>query len=210
MKAALADYAEAIRLAPRAPGYLRMRAKLYNWTGDHDRALADYDAAIAIAPRFLSAVDERAKTLFDLGRYNEAAKQFVTDIGLAPGDPYPVLWLHIARLRAHTPDAEEFQANIKTLSLSGWPKPIFDMFLGNATPDAVHMTGSNNPENAPEGECQSAAFGGEYQLVKGDTAAATQSFEEAASVCDPHENIFLTAWAELKRLVPAARTHGPW
>jgi tetratricopeptide (TPR) repeat protein len=204
--AALADYGKAIALAPRTPGFLRERARLYNWTGKHDQALADYDAAIALAPRFNAAMDERAKTLFDLGRYDAAAAQFTTVIGLTPGDPYPVLWRHIARVRGGMPDAEEFQAGIHTLSLDGWPAPLFDLFLGRTTIEAVRIAS----EAAPEGECEAAIFSGEYHLMKGDQAASIQNFEEAASVCDSHENRFLTAWAELKRLVPAMRDRGPW
>ena len=174
IKSAFADYDEAIRLAPRVPGYYRYRAELYNWTGDHDRALADYDAAIRIAPRSTTDMDERAMTLFDLGRYDEAAAQFGPVIRLTPGDSFPVLWRHIARLRSHTPDAEEFATGIGTLDLSAWPGPVFDLFLGKTSFNAMRNASDRSPDGPAEGECEVAVFGGEYYLTKGESAAAKQ------------------------------------
>jgi lipoprotein NlpI len=174
------------------------------------RHLADYDKAITIAPRFTDAMDERGMTLFDLGRYDDAAQQLATVVRVTPGDPYPVLWLHIARLRAHTPDAQEFQAGIKTLDLTTWPAPLFDLYLGKASIDDVRAASEQHPDGAAEGECETAIFGGEYQLTKGDPAAATSLIAEASRACGPSENRYLTAWAELKRLVPAASKQGPW
>jgi len=209
-KAALANYDEAIRLSPGTPGYYRDRAWLLNWMGLHDRALADYDHVIAMRPRFNTAIDERAKTLFNLGRYGEAGPDFVRTIQLTPGDAYPVLWLHIDRLRAHTPDAEEFAANIKTLGLSGWPAPLFSLFLGKAPLGTIEVESAQSPLGDIEGECEVAVFGGEFHLTRGETGDAIQSFKEAVSVCNHIQNQYLTAWAELKRLDPTLSATGPW
>ena len=205
----LADYDHAIALAPRSPCFHEQQAHLLNLVEDDKRVLADYDAAIRLAPRFNIAMDERAKTLFALGRFDEAAAQWVTVIRLTPGDPYPVLWLHIARARAHEPDAAEFQAGIKTLDLNGWPGPIFDLFLGRTSLTAMRQAGYRL-DDGREGECQGAIFGGEYALTKGDETTARPLFEEAASVCHPYEYQYVTAWAEYKRLVPDARNLSPW
>jgi lipoprotein NlpI len=161
-------------------------------------------------PQFNTAIDERAKTLFDLGRYGEAAPDFVRDIHLTPGDPRPILWLHVDRLRAHTPDADEFAANIKTLNLTGWPAPLFYLFLGKATLDTIEVASAQSPEGDVEGECEVAVFVGEFHLTRGETDDAIQSFKEAASVCDHTQNRYLTAWAELKRLDPTLSAAGPW
>jgi tetratricopeptide (TPR) repeat protein len=216
IKAGIADLDEGIRLAPDVPGFYRQRAKIYNLIGDHDLALADYDQAIRIAPLFNDAVDERAKTLFDLGRFDEAAAGFIVTIRLTPRDPYPVLWLHLSRLRSHVSDTDEFQAGMKTLDLTHWPGPIFDLFQGKYPHgkdalNAMRATAEHAAATPQGGECEGAVFGGEYLLTTNDTAGATALFQEAASVCDPGENRFLTAWAELKRLAPAARAKGtPW
>jgi lipoprotein NlpI len=210
-KTALANYDEAIRLSPTTPGYYRTRAKLENWMGLHDRALADYDEAIRRAPLFTAAVDERAKTLFDLGRYNEAAAAFATDTQMMPGDPRPVLWLHVARLRAHTPDAEEFQAGMARLDLSGvWPRALFDLFVGKMPINGLSAASMQSPDGFQAGSCESTVFGGEYYLTHADPKDATDQFQLAIHTCDKSENRYLTAWAELKRLVPAMKDMGPW
>jgi lipoprotein NlpI len=209
VEAAFADYDQGIALAPRVPGYYRQRAQLYNWIGEHERALQDYDKAISLAPRFNEAMDERANALFELGRFGEAARQLVTVIQLTPGDPYPVLWLHIARLRAGAPDEVEFQRGIRTLDLKGWPGPLFDLFLGKTTLEAMRQRGYE-VDDPREGECEGAVFGAQYDLAKGDIAAATQLLEEAVSVCYDSENQYLISRADLARLNPAVRdgSHG--
>lgn len=210
-EAGIEDFDEGIRLAPDVPGFYRQRAKIYNWIGDHDLALADYDQAIRIAPFFNAATDERAKTLFNLGRFEEAATGFIVTIRLTPRDPYPVLWLHLSRLRSHVSDTDEFQAGMKTLDLTHWPGPVFDLFQGKSTLDAMRAKAWHDATTPQRGECESAVFGGEYLLTMNDTAGATPLFQEAASVCASSENRFLTAWAELKRLMPSARVKGtPW
>jgi tetratricopeptide (TPR) repeat protein len=208
LKGALADYDEAIRLSPRTPGYYRSRATLLNWMGDHDRALADYDTALRVAPLFNMAAWEKALTLFGLGRFGEAADLMSAVIPTTPGDIRPVLWRHIARLRAHQPDADEFAAGIQTLDLTKWPGPLIDLFTGKASIDDIHRR--LGPAEDLEDECEIAVFGGEYHLTRGEAEAAIQSFAEEISACPTGENQYLTAWAEQKRLVPAARTAGPW
>jgi len=121
-----------------------------------------------------------------------------------------VLWLHIARLRAGAPDGPAFAAGMKTLDLSRWPAPIFDLFLGRTSLETMRRAAFESAAGNREGMCQGAVFGDEYALTHGDRVTAAQLLHEATNMCLATENQYLTAWAELKRLEPAMRNAGLW
>jgi tetratricopeptide (TPR) repeat protein len=214
-KSALADYDEAIRLAPGAAGYYQKRGNIRIWAGDPTGALADYDQLVRLAPQPPGFVDDRARLLFGMGRFHEAAEQFAESARLLPTNPYPVLWLHMARARAHEPDDAEFQQGIKRLDLSGWPGPIFDMFLGKTAPDAMREAYSTSAYGPADGNCAAVFFAGEYELIRNDPDRAKDYFSEGTGACQwqvtQQENDFrfLDDWADLIRLNPAARGNGP-
>ena len=215
LKAALADYDQTIRLAPKKGGYYQTRGALRIWAGDPDGALTDYNQVIRLAPATPGLVDQRARLLFGMGRFHEAAEQFVASSKEFPTNPYPVLWLHLARVRAHEPDDAEFQAGMKRVGLSGWPAPIFDMFLGKTTPDQMREAYSDSPRGPADGNCEAVFFAGEYYLTKNETDRARDLFAEGTGACeynvtqDRDDFRFLDDWAELIRLNPAARGNGP-
>jgi tetratricopeptide (TPR) repeat protein len=207
IKGGRGDLVQAIKLAPGVPCFYEELGSFDNLLKDHDQALADFDQAIRLAPSFVIPRDARAKTLFNLGRYDEAAAEFREVIRLTPGDYYPVLWLHIARMRAHEDDAGEYRAGKATLDLTRWPAPIFDLFEGKITAPAMRKAADAQTD---EGECEGAVFAGQYYLVRDDGQSAMPQMQEAASVCGSSELRRLTSWAELERLDPSARGAGAW
>ena len=64
---AIADYNEAIRLAPQA-NFLTNRGDAYNQKGDYDRAIADYDRALKLNPGFYLAYNNRGAAFRREGR----------------------------------------------------------------------------------------------------------------------------------------------
>jgi tetratricopeptide (TPR) repeat protein len=201
LNGARGDQAEAIRLAPDVPGYYRDAAVMANLAGDHGAALGHLDYAIRHWPQFNVVVDLRAKTLFNLGRYDEAAEAFVQTVKMFPGDEFPVLWLHLARMNAGQPDAAEFAANTARLRLSDWTKPIFDYYQGRGD-YAAALQASQSSDNT-DAECVTTLFIGEHMLAKKDPLAVT-FLGAAASNCDPTTapTSRMMAWAEVKKLSP--------
>lgn len=208
LKGARADHAEAMRLAPDVPGYHREAAMLANLVGDHDAALKHLDYGIRRWPQFNELIDLRAKTLFNLGRYDEAAEAFVQTVKEFPGDAPPVLWLHLARVRAGQPDAAEFAANTASLDLSGWMKPMFDYYQGRAdyTP-ALHASRASDDDSA---ECMAHLFIAEHMLARKQDEMAAMFFGGAVSTCDPGvaPTSAMAAWAELKKISPDLKGRG--
>jgi lipoprotein NlpI len=175
-----------------------------NIFGAHDEALKDFDHGIRRWPQSTVFFDLRAKTLFNLGRYDEAAEAFVQTVKVFPGDPPPVLWLHLSRMHAGQPDAEEFAANTAKLSLSGWMKAIFDYYQGRVDYDSAML--ANRSSGNPDAECMTTLFIGEHMLAKKDPMAVMY-LGGAAGNCSPNTapTSRMAAWAEVKKLNPGSR-----
>jgi tetratricopeptide (TPR) repeat protein len=202
---ARADLAEAIRLDPNVPGYYEEAGMMANLFGAHDEALKDFDYGIRRWPQFNVLFDLRAKTLFNLGRYDEAADAFAQTVKLFPGDAAPVLWLHLSRMNAGQPDAEEFAANTATLELSGWIKPVFDYYQGRIDSRAALQASRSSDD--PDAECVAAVFVGEHMLAKQESLGLSH-IKMASVICSPNtaQTSRMAAWARLRSFSPESST----
>jgi len=208
LKGARADQAEALRLAPDVPGYHREAAMWANLVGDHDAALKHLGDGIRRWPQFNELLDLRAKTLFNLGRYDEAAEAFAQTVKAFPGDPPPVLWLHLARMRAGQPDTAEFATNTAGLDVSGWMKPMFDYYQDRADYGAAVLASRESDDASAE--CMAQLFIAEHLLAKKQVEMATMFFGGAVSTCNPAvaPTSAMAAWAELKKISPNLKGEG--
>ena len=84
---AVADYSEAIRLAPRNTRYLHTRGYLYLMTlGEYEKAAADFTAEIQVNPDNKNYYFCRAWAYSKLGNYPDAIRDYNRIIRLAPRD----------------------------------------------------------------------------------------------------------------------------
>lgn len=207
---AIADFTAAVALNPERYDaiYERMRAYAHNDEGQLARA--DCEALTKIRPKFAELYEECGTIDWENGDFAEAVPNFETAVTLGSTSPVLTdLWLEISRLRAGVPDQTEFAAFTKKLGLDGWPQPIFDLYLGKTTPDAVLEAAEKGeqPSSVPvyfhiEGDppspyatkspslqqrrCLSAFFVGEWQLLKGNIAQAKMLLGKTESYCgDP-------------------------
>jgi tetratricopeptide (TPR) repeat protein len=196
---ALGDFETAIRLAPNDPDAYFNRAKLYRNLGQYDDAIADYNLLISLSPRFPPAYNGRAYANFHAGRFDAAANDFGRSLVLAPAQPYPVLWLHLARLRTHRPDAEEFAANVKAIAGTGWPAPIA-VYLTHSITSAALLTAAARGDSATRSDrlCDANFFLGEEALAKNQKATARRFFLEGKRRCMNASPSYTGAVAELK------------
>jgi lipoprotein NlpI len=103
-------------------------------------------------------------------------------VKLAPRFTKALIWLHIVRMRAGENDASEI-ANVLKVDQTIWPGPIFGLFLGSVTPDAVRAAAQAADD--PDQLCEADFYIGIYQGAKGDEDGARQSFQSAQNSC-PH------------------------
>ena len=84
-KRALADFTEAIRLAPDSPFPYYNRGNAYYDRKEYERALADYDAAIARGPDMALAYYNRGLVHQKLGHRAKSIEDFQKALSLDPG-----------------------------------------------------------------------------------------------------------------------------
>jgi lipoprotein NlpI len=197
---AMTDFNEAIQLDAKFAAAYNDRGNTYFDDGKIDKALADYGSAIKWEPDYANPYSNRGRIeLFHTNRPADAATDLATAIRLDPGDIYSVLWLHIARTRSGTPDHDELAANAAKLSTAkdaqSWPRPLIDIFLGQATPEAARQAAGDADQ-----KCEANFYIGLFDLEKNARDDAKKLIGTAASTCPADMLEKAAATAELARL----------
>jgi lipoprotein NlpI len=177
---AISDYNQAIKLDPNNAAYYNNRGIIYIAERDYDHAVQDFSKAIALQKAEPLGYWNRARAELYLDKFGAAADDLAVVSKLAPTFPKAVIWLHIVRMRAGENDAGEY-ANLLKLAQNIWPGPIFGLFLGSVTPDAVRAAAQAADD--PDQLCDTDFYIGIYQGAKGDRDGARQSFQSAEHSC---------------------------
>ena len=105
MDKALAECAEAIRVAPDQPQCYVTRGSIHFKESDYDKALADFDAAIQHDPRCVDAYHYRGWLHERRKEYRQALADFDEPVRLNPPDPtFAAACARRAWIRATCPD----------------------------------------------------------------------------------------------------------
>jgi PQQ-dependent catabolism-associated CXXCW motif protein len=179
---AISDYDQAIKLDPNNATYYDHRGNSYIAERDYDHAVQDFSKAITLQKADATGYWNRARAELYWDKLGAAADDLAVVVKLAPTFPKAVIWLHIVRIRAGENDASEF-ANAAKFAQTTWPGPIFGLFLGSVTPDAVRSAAQTADD--PDQLCEADFYIGIYQGAKGDQDGARQSFQSAENSC-PH------------------------
>ena len=107
---AMADYTQAIAIAPDYAMALENRGALYGKRGEADRAIADLTLAIAIAPGDAIAFYNRGKTYLDKGDDDRAIADLTQALTLKPDDPDALYDRSLAY--AHKGDQQRAKADL--------------------------------------------------------------------------------------------------
>ena len=116
---------------------------------------------------------------FFAGRYQQAASSFAakSEEDGAP-TPYYRLWRYIAQTRGADPAALRNLRTAADASPKEWPRPIFLMFLGDATEESVAAQAANSDQ-----KCEATFYAGEWYLMRGMPNEARDRFSVALASC---------------------------
>ena len=200
-KLAITDFATAFALSPKDSGILDEEAVAYEDDGQLEPAIALYRQEIELVkeydsgdPYFYGAY-YLGRDEFQFGDYANAASDlasFVTDQDLDYEEPdyqqhyqRAVLWLHLARVRTGTDDAAELLQNVKPITLTSWPGPIFELYLGKSPPEAALAAAPKKDSGA---RCLATYWVGEYHLAQKDDGgkgakAGKRLLQQALKAC---------------------------
>ncbi|WP_169055415.1 rhomboid family intramembrane serine protease [Rhizobium sp. P44RR-XXIV] len=131
------------------------------------------------------------------GQYPLAADDFAARVALDPeAAPYYHLWRFLAQTRGNDGQAAtDLRLEAGKLDQGKWPYPVYKLFLGELSPEEVTAKATNS-----DSLCEAIFYVGEWHMLRGETADATQKFKAALLSC-PHTFMeYEGAAGELKRL----------
>ena len=191
---AIPDFTAALAVNARDSETSVSRGIAYGKMGDYTRAIADYDNVIAINPQDTTALSNRGYAHFYHGDFVDAAMDLSRVVGT--DFTYPSLFRFLAQSRAGQA-VSDLQGAAKRMNGQDWPYAVFELYL--ARRDAAATLAA---ARKPEERCEAQFYVGEWQLLRGDRAAARRRFEEAVGSCPKAFIEYTGAQAELRRLGP--------
>ncbi|HZL59106.1 MAG TPA: tetratricopeptide repeat protein [Stellaceae bacterium] len=93
---AIADFDQALRLAPDYGEAYDMRANAYSDKGDHQHAIQDYDQALRVKPNDPRALNNRGDEYRILGQYDRALQDLNESLRLRPNNASTLLHRGVA------------------------------------------------------------------------------------------------------------------
>jgi tetratricopeptide (TPR) repeat protein len=196
---AVADYSQALVFDPKFAIAYNNRGDANRAKGDTDRAIADYSQAIVLDPKYALAYFSRGR----LNLYSGALPKALADLNQAselnPKYAYTALWLDMVNKRSNLPS--RLSEASKQIDMTKWPAPVFRLYLGQLTPEAV-LAAADDPESSTKNDrvCEVNFYSGELALQRGAKDEATRLFRSAASGCPKRFIEYEGAVAELKAL----------
>jgi tetratricopeptide (TPR) repeat protein len=206
---ALADLNAAIHSLV-SPAALDERGDIYLELGQNVLALEDFSAAVRSQADDPDALQSKARAEFYLGQWNDAVTDFQKSLSLDDSNPYTLIWLHLASVRAGKNDDSALQQQAINVHPAGWPAPIVDLLLGKLKPAyAVAFASDPDPDKTTSQRCEAEFYVGEYMLTQSNTDAALPHLQEAHRICSGIFAESLAAKMELKRIQNAPRDETP-
>lgn len=201
IKGALVDLDTAIGLNSRNLFALSNRAIVHLAGEKYAEALSDFDRALTVDPGNAAIYLGRGRARLYADALDGSIDDLKTAVRLRPTNPYPVIWLHIARLHKGESDREEFSANAKNVKRDVWPGALLDMYLGLLDMEKVTAAAEQGgtTEKAKR-DCETRFFLADLAAHTGQTERARDAFQEVATKCGPAEVVYSAALAEGKRL----------
>ncbi len=228
---AIADYTEAVRLAPNFTAAFGNRGIAYLTKGQYDRAIADYTEAIRLMPDFALAFINRGKVYLSKGQYDRAIADFDQAMRLTSDSSFSAL---IYRGIAHFSKGDFTAAADSLLSANDLEDDGHVMlwrFLasGRTGQDGTAELSANAARlktrkwpypviefylgrrsqdelraaaSTSEEKCEAAFYVGEWTVLRGNKPAVRPMLKTAASTCARRSVEYAGAVAELKRLTP--------
>ena len=119
-----------------------------------------------------------------MARFELAASDFERARRLAPDDVYNLLYFYLASARTKADAQAHLEREVSQLELGEWPGPLFEMMLGNLSPDEVWARASSSVAPGPtEKRCVAAYITGEMLELKGQNDKAAERYRTARKIC---------------------------
>lgn len=172
-------------------------------TGDYGGAKSDLDLAVALdSPYNADAYAFRGLIELVTGDADKAATDLAKSARMKIWS-YNVLWLALARAKAHVPDTDDvsLKANAAMLKMDAWPGPMVRYLMGQEKRENLLPAAQmGDPARLKERVCDVDFYTAEFDLAHGDRDVAKPLLANAADKCPFASFERMGATAELARL----------
>jgi lipoprotein NlpI len=197
--AAREDTMAALKLKSDYEDALMLQAGLDECVADHKAAVDDLTRAIAL--RALPArYFARGRAHWNAGEFDACAADYRSGLTAATDKPpYRVLWAELCELRAGKLDPAAAEKDVS--DIDDWPRTIFDLFQGKASPAEVDTAAAKGDASALPGQsCEASFYKAEWQLARKNEDEARRLLSGAQKICPRNFVEFGAAKIELDRL----------
>jgi tetratricopeptide (TPR) repeat protein/RsiW-degrading membrane proteinase PrsW (M82 family) len=195
---AAADLDRALQLKPDQPIARSARGELYLLKYDYDGALRELDEAIRLDPNSSSPYFTRGRVHFFRGEFPAAIGDLQQSLA-RQRDPYPALWLYLARGRTGQNGRDELIFWATALPRNAWPFPLIEFYLGVRPAPLVYSVAANADQ-----ACEADFYVGEWLIQQRLDGPAIERLRRAVATCPKSFIEHGGAVADLNRLEPAA------
>jgi tetratricopeptide (TPR) repeat protein len=175
---ALADFNAALGVDAAAPLAVYGRARAYVGLGKNDLAIADFTTLIAANSKDVDSYRSRAQEEFALEKWAAAAADYAQVLTLKPGDPYSLLWEHVALARSGAGDPN-FATAVAALDQSSFEATVGNFYLGKLGQGNVFAAAGNGQM------CAAEVFIGESHEIAKQHGTAVINFQTATNPASP-------------------------
>ncbi len=198
---AISDFSTAIKLRPRDATFWSNRANAQLTIGDYEKALADFEQALQLDPGSAATYLGRGRARLFAGENLASAEDFKTAIRLRPSNPYPVIWLHIARVHGGINDESEFAENAAKVQRGTWPSHLLDYYIGKLDSNQIREAAQVGfLGERSKRACEAAFFLAESEVHRGEKSTARKKLQTVTDTCKQYDVVYGAALAELKHL----------
>jgi lipoprotein NlpI len=199
---AISDFSTAIKLQPRDATFWSNRANAQLSVGDYEKALGDFEQALQLDPGSAAMYLGRGRAKLFAGDHNASAEDFRTAVRIRPANPYPVIWLHIARVHGGIVDKVELTENAAKVHRGAWPSQMLDYYLGKMSPDQIRQAAQLGPPGElAKRSCEAEFFLAESIVHTAEKSQAKKWLQTVSETCKPYDVVYGAALAELKHLL---------
>ena len=141
-----------------------------------------------------------ADSLWSKGDFAGASDDYAQLVAQNGGDPYGVLRLELARLRAGRYDSNILYKDIKPFDRTAWPGPLLTLYAKLTFPGDLPAAVAAGPaDQHARRQCEADFYLGEWLLGHDDAAGSRPLLHSAADNCPKDSAEYAMAQAELGR-----------
>jgi lipoprotein NlpI len=181
MAEALADAAEAIRIAPQSVDVLHCRGYAYFSVGEFEKSIADFSKAITLGASERT-FHQRGISRFYAGALEAAAEDFVKagDTTDKEAQVFADLWLAWTYQRLGKALPDDLVKRAGAQASGPWPRPALAMLTGSMAPgDLLRLIERKSGDEGKMAASEGYFYLGQHFLGRGEAAKARELFKKS-------------------------------